>query len=98
MSTSSWEQTFSDLFNASVAKYKKGHEKAAGLVDAKGKEFLDSIGHTEQEFFDFVEDFAKGGEPTLETALKIATIRRDYFLKEQKGRPSNHLISMAELP
>jgi predicted dehydrogenase len=93
-----WEQRFSKLFQAAVEKYRQGHEKAAGLVDDKGRKFLASIGHTEQEFFDFVEDFARGGEPTLETALNIASVRRDYFLKEQNGIPSKHLVSMDDLP
>jgi hypothetical protein len=98
MSTTSWETTFADLFHASVVRYKSGHEKAAGLMDAEGKKFLGSIGYTEQEFFDFVEDFSRGGEPTLETALKIAAVRRDYFLNVQGGKPSSHLIDMSKLP
>jgi hypothetical protein len=97
-SASTWEKYFTDLFEASVKKYRAGHEKAAGLVDAEGGKFLASIGYTEQEFFDFVEDFARGGEPTLETALKIAAVRRDYFLKEQEGTRSRHTIVMADLP
>lgn len=95
---STWEQRFSRLFKGAVAKYQKGHQKASGLVDAKGQKFLASIGYTEQEFFDFVEDFAKGGEPTLETALRIASVRRNYFLEEQKEVFSSHLISMDDLP
>jgi hypothetical protein len=97
-SASSWEQTFSDLFAPAVEKYRQGHQKAHGLVDRKGEEFLRSIGYTEQEFFDFVEDFAKGGEPTLPTALAIAAVRRDYFLQEQKGEFSTRRIAMADLP
>jgi predicted dehydrogenase len=93
-----WEQRFSKLFKNAVAKYQEGHQNAEGLVDQKGQTFLASIGHTEQEFFDFVEDFAKGGDPTLETALKIASVRRDYFLKEQNGTPSSRIISMDDLP
>lgn len=93
-----WEQQFAKLFQAAVEKYRQGHEKAESLVDEKGRKFLSSIGHTEQEFFDFVEDFAKGGEPTLETALNIATVRRDYFLKEQNGVFSAHRIAMDDLP
>jgi hypothetical protein len=45
-----------------------------------------------------VEDFSKGGEPTLETALAIGGIRRDYFLEEQKGEFSSHFISVQDLP
>ena len=97
-SSTAWEQTFSGLFQSSVDKYRKGHQKPSGLTDAKGQAFLASIGHTEQEFFDFVEDFVRGGEPTLQTALKIASVRRDYFLQEQKGKPSAHQISMDKLP
>lgn len=93
-----WERTFSKLFKEAVNKYQNGHEEAQGLVDAQGQSFLKSIGYTEQEFFDFVEDHAKGGEPTLETTLQIAAVRRDYFLNEQKGKFSTHRISMDKLP
>ena len=96
--SSTWRDDFSRLFQSSVTKYQAGHEKAAGLVDDKSGAFLTSIGYTEQEFFDFVEDFARGGEPTLQTALKIAEVRRDYFLNEQKGHRSTHEIDMAALP
>lgn len=96
--SSHWRETFSRLFLASVPKYQAGHQKAAGLVDETGAAFLDSIGYTQQEFFDFVEDFAKGGVPTLETALEIAAVRRDYFLNEQQGKRSTHRIDMAMLP
>jgi hypothetical protein len=97
-SSSDWEKTFSALFGVAVKKYEQGHHQASDLVDADGATFLKSIGHTGQEFFDFVEDFAKGGEPSLETALEIAAVRRDYFLKEQKGIFSSTRISMDTLP
>ena len=93
-----WETEFTRLFQSAVNKYRAGHQKAEGLVDEKGRTFLASIGHTVQEFFDFVEDFSKGGEPNLETALKIAAVRRDYFLKEQNGVASKHHINMSDLP
>ncbi len=99
MSTSSdWKQTFADLFAASVAKYRGGHQKASGLVDTAGEIFLKKIGHSEQEFFDFVEDFARGGEPTLETALEVAAVRRDYFLEVQQGELSKNTFPMDKLP
>ncbi|HUB67312.1 MAG TPA: DUF5069 domain-containing protein [Candidatus Methylacidiphilales bacterium] len=96
--TPSWENEFTTLFNQAIEKYRQGHQKAPGLVDITGKIFLQSIGYTEQEFFDFIEDFAGKGEPTLETALAIAAVRRDYFLQEQKGKTSSHVIDMDKLP
>jgi hypothetical protein len=97
-SSISWEQTFSDLFNHAVDKYRQGHERADGLVDISGQKFLRTIGYTEQEFFDFVEDFSKGGEPSLKTALEVAAVRREYFLKVQNGVFATRRISMAALP
>ncbi len=97
-SSTNWEQTFSELFVRAVEKYQQGHHQAKGLVDAEGSKFLHSIGYTEQEFFDFPEDFAKGGEPTLKTALEIAAVRRGYFLDEQEGVFSSHRIDMGKLP
>jgi hypothetical protein len=96
--SSSWEIEFEQLFKSATQKYQSGHQKAAGLVDGAGGDFLKSIGYTEQEFFDFVEDFAKGGEPTLETALAIAAVRRDYFLQEQGGSFTGRTLSMDDLP
>jgi hypothetical protein len=97
-SSISWEQTFSDLFNRAVDKYRQGHTRADGLVDSAGQKFLGILGYTEQEFFDFAEDFSKGGEPTLKTALDVAAVRREYFLKVQNGVFSTRRISMADLP
>ncbi len=97
-SSITWKQTFSDLFAPAVKKYQQGHQQAEGLLDEAGQKFLRSIGYTDQEFFDFVEDFAKGGEPTLDTALAIAAVRRDYFLQEQNGVFSSQRIVTAELP
>jgi hypothetical protein len=93
-----WKSTFSQLFHTALQKYRQGHQKAPGLLDPNATSFLSSIGHTEQEFFDFIEDYAKSGEPTPETALDIASVRRDYFLREQKALPSPHRISIDDLP
>ena len=96
--TPDWTNLFTELFHRSVKKYQQGHEKVSGMVTKTDAEFLKSIGYSEQEFFDFVEDNAKGGEPTVETALSVAAVRRDYFMKEQSGKVSDKTISMADLP
>lgn len=98
MSDISWQNSFSTFFAEAVKKYQAGHQKASGLLNAGEASTLAKMGCTEQEFFDFVEDFAKYGEPSLETCLEIAAVRRDYFLNEQKGIPSPRRISTADLP
>ena len=55
--------------------------------EPEGLAFLKSIGAKPREIFDYVEDCvaAEGSEPTPETALLVAAVRRDYFLVMQKG-------------
>ena len=59
--SSSREQTFSKLFQATAEKYQQGHFKTSRLIDEEGKAFLSSIGYTEKEFVDFIEDFVGMG-------------------------------------
>lgn len=62
------------------------------------RQFLDSLGATPQEIFDFVEDTFHGGEPGFETTLLITATRREYFLGVQKGQRSGRVIDMDKLP
>ena len=63
-----------------------------------GSTFFSPSARPNRNFLTSLEDFSKGGEPTLETALAIASVRREYFLTVQKGKASAHVISVAKLP
>ncbi len=93
-----WGDVFSGLFDEACYRYSLGERDPAKVAGEEGSKFLRTIGYTDQEFFDFIEDFSNGGEPTLVTALAIAAVRRDYFLHAQDGKPSNRFISMDDLP
>ena len=41
--------------------------------------FLNSVGCSAQELFDFVDDHLDWGEPDVETVLAVQEIRRDYL-------------------
>lgn len=61
-------------------------------------EFLRSIGCTAQELYDFVEDWCELGEPSPDIAVKLAAIRRNYFLTEQNGEHNGRPIPEGGFP
>lgn len=83
-----WNDTFLELFERCCEQYRGGNTDFATYYNDGDLEFLASIGYAEREFFDFVEDYCDGGEPTPTTALLIAAARRDYFHVVQQGKPS----------
>lgn len=98
MQNYTWSTVFREIFDRAVKSYRGGNTKPGTMFSAEDKSFLASIGCTEQELFDFVEDFARFGEPTFEQVLLVTAVRRDYFLVIQKGKVSGKLIDMQSLP
>lgn len=93
-----WTSDLRKLYDAAVAKYRAGQRGSSSYFDAAELAFLRSIGHSAQEVYDFAEDHVNYGEPDWETFLLIASVRRDYFLTEQKGLHSDQRIDMDRLP
>jgi len=95
-----WAAEFRDLFDRCVTKYRKGARDFQSWFDPAELGFLGSIGCKPREFFDFVEDHcnADGGEPSRETALLVACVRRDYLRVVQKGRAGGKTVPASELP
>ncbi len=99
MKNSTWHTTFRSLFDHCVQRHRAGKQDFTTWFNATDKAFLASIGCREQEFFDFVDDHCRyGEEPSFETALLVAAVRRDYFLKVQKGKPSDKIVPPSALP
>lgn len=86
-----WEEGFRSLFENKVTAYKNGKRKVGVMFTKEEEDFLQSIGATTQEIFDFVEDWCEDGEPDPETVLAITRIRRDFFLNDQHGRYSKYV-------
>jgi len=93
-----WAKDFCELFAGGMDAYRAGKRDAGAMFGAEQRQFLNEIGSTPQEIFDFVEDTFHGGEPGVETALLLAATRREYFLGVQKGKRSSRLIDMDKLP
>lgn len=93
-----WDSVFSELFERCLAEYRNGNEDFTSYYSPEDSAFLNSIGYKPREFFDFVEDFGDGGEPSPTTAVMIASVRRDYLRWEMGGKLSDHEITPDELP
>lgn len=95
-----WDTTFRELFERCAKLHRGGDTRAANWFTSADKAFLDGIGHTTQEFFDFVDDHCRYGAegPTLETSLLVAAVRRDFFRVVQHGKRSGKIVLPSELP
>ncbi len=95
-----WASQFGELFVSCCDEYEDGNKDYLEWFDEEDMVFLKSIGARPREIFDYVEDCcsAEGDEPTPETALLVAAVRRDYLLVEQKGVLSDQSVPASTLP
>jgi hypothetical protein len=98
MANFDWEGSFLALFDRCVARYRGGDEDFHGYYSPGDLDLLDTIGYKPRELFDFVEDLCDMGEPSRETALLVASVRRDYFREVQGGQPSASETREGDLP
>ena len=99
MNNSTWHTAFRTLFDRCTALHRAGKTDFTLWFTAADKSFLASIGYREQEFFDFVDDHCRyGPEPTFETALLVAAVRRDFLRTVQHGKTSDKIVAPSALP
>jgi len=93
-----WAKNFRELFEDGMDAYRQGTHDAAAMFNNEHRDFLDGIGATPQEIFDFVEDTYLAGEPGAETSLLVTAVRREYFLSVQKAHRSSRQVHMDAFP
>ncbi|GJL51636.1 DUF5069 domain-containing protein [Candidatus Nitrospira salsa] len=93
-----WIEEFTRLYETAVQTFANGVRGPDRVFSDKDTKQLAAIGATPQEIYDFVEDWHDAGEPDFPTVLRITAVRRDYFLREQHGNPSDKNVSMNDLP
>lgn len=86
------------LWDHAVARYQQGERDPELFFDSAQREFIDAIGATPREVFDFAEDYVSYGEPDYETFALLADRRRSYFLQVQGGKRSERVVMNDELP
>jgi hypothetical protein len=93
-----WTVSFRALYDKALDLYRSGNTDLTTYFSEQETEFLSSIGMRSINVFDYAEDMAKYGEPSWDTALLIAAVRRDYFLHHQHGVTSVKVTEAEELP
>ena len=88
MSHYAFAQTFRTLYDKAVTLYAQGRRGAATYFAPDETAWLTSNGLTAQHLYDYAEDQTNYGEPGYDLALGIESVRRDYFLNVQHGKPT----------
>jgi hypothetical protein len=89
---------FRALYDKAVRLHGSGHNGTDNLFTAGEAAFLAANGIGVQTMYDYAEDHNGYGEPGYDRALAIETIRRDYFLNVQQGKPSAQVLDVARMP
>ena len=90
---------FRALHDAAVRRYAEGCRGADSLFSPEEAGWLAANGIAVQHLYDYAEDYhGYGGLPGPDHALTIETIRRDYFLNVQGGKPSGRVLDAGILP
>lgn len=90
--------TLRSIWESAVASYRGGGQSASEMFSAEQSAFLLAIGATEQEVFDFAEDYVSSGDPDFDIFATVTDKRRNYFLQVQGGQHSEHVVQDADLP
>jgi hypothetical protein len=93
-----WQHKFQSVYQRGVQAWRANKRSPETMFDSSDKAFLESIGCTAQELFDFIDDQELYGEPDYPTVLAVQRIRKDYLNQEMKGQSSGHVASMDDLP
>ena len=93
-----WVEQFQSCYNDAVKAFAAGNRDRRRYFNREQLAFLESIGCSAQEVYDFAEDWCGGQAPDFGTVLLITAARRDFFLVVQNGQPSAKRIRPEDLP
>lgn len=91
-------RTFRTLYDKAVSLYANGNRQPDAYFTDDENRWLAANGITAQHLYDYAEDELNGGEPGFGNALTIESVRRDYFINVQGGRPSAAVLDETALP
>jgi hypothetical protein len=93
-----WKLEFRKVWDRGVAAWQAGRRSPQKMFAQADVAFLEGIGCTARELFDFVDDSLRYDDLDFDTALAVTAIRREYFLDVMHGKPSGRIVQMNELP
>ena len=93
-----WKTKFRDLFFAGVKRHEFGGQSPDTMFEPDEVAFIESIGCTAQELFDFVDDYVHCGDVNYDDAEAIQAVRLEVFANELDRQPAARRLGMDEFP
>ena len=93
-----WRKKFRELFFAGVDRQQHGGQSPTTMFEPDEVEFLESIGCTAQELFDFADDYVHCGDVNYDDVEAIQSMRFDFFKNNLNGQPASLAMSLDYFP
>ena len=93
-----WKQRFRALFNEGVERHKAGRQCSDTMFEADEIQFLESIGCSSQEMFDFCDDYVCWDDVIYDHVEGLQSVRYEYFMNELNSKPASRRMEMGEFP
>ena len=93
-----WKQQFRALFDEGVERHKAGRQSPDAMFEEAEIEFLESIGCSSQEMFDFCDDYVRWDDVIYDHVEELQAVRYEHFTKELNGRPADTRMEICDFP
>jgi len=93
-----WQAQFREVFDAGVEQRRGGCDDPESMFTEYQVAFLESIGCSAQEMFDFCDDYIGWGDVIYEHVVELQAVRREHFLNTLNSQPAARRMEMDEFP
>ena len=93
-----WKTQFRAVFDAGVERRKAGCSDPDSMFEPDEVSFLESIGCSAQEMFDFCDDYVGWDDVIYEHVEALQAVRYEHFVEELDSQPATHRMEMDEFP
>ena len=96
--SNSWKTQFREIFDTGVQRRKEGCNEPGAMFGPDEGAFLESIGCSAQEMFDFCDDYVGWDDVIYEHVEALQAVRYEHFVQELDSQPASHRMEMDEFP
>ena len=96
--SNSWKTQFREVFDAGAQRRKEGCNEPGAMFESSELAFLESIGCSAQEMFDFCDDYVGWDDVIYEHVEALQAVRYEYFVQELGSQSASYRMEMGEFP
>ena len=93
-----WRKQFHNLFFNGVERHKEDRQSPEAMFEGDEPAFLESIGCSTQEMFDFCDDYVGWDDVIYEHIVELQGVRLDHFKNGLNSQPAIRRMEMHEFP